>query len=329
VELERILMIVAAVVVVALILKKKSKKGGGRKKSVSIKGRATQILPSERPGYFAVEVWQGQVFGGTYALNRPQTLRRDGAAWPIPATESIYQMVPDGDRLLLCCEHSGGKLFQLRGGAVSTAWSGGLHTTISAFRAKGRLFAVSTRFDEGGVMVHDTGNNRSVTLSDGKTHARQGFEYEDFAYIIGFDYSRNMGGWWISADGNVWNWRDMMPGIRPLKAAIGDKVYLACSPYNGQRIPPATIMSWDGRNLEVEHRQGGHAMFMGIAADGSDWFAGSLTNWRGSGNAVLVHNGKVIWTAPHPEIPDLCLDKGVLYAATRNERGVGGIWRIT
>lgn len=319
--------ILIGVIVVAVLYKlyedKKGSSGG--------KGSASAILGYTGKGYMSVLADNNKLYGGSYNLHGQQTLKTTQGSYSIPANESIYQIVKDGNRLLLACEMSGGKLYSLMNGKTEVLWSGGLDDVISAGRFNGQLCAVSTSYNNGGIKFHNITKGIHKTLAGGKFHARQIIQYGNFFYILAFDYSKNVGGWFISSDLINWSWRGTMPKERSLKAVVHKgKMYIATSPYNGSRVPPAKIKVWDGRALKDHFvSTSGHAMFFGIASDGQNLYYGTLTNWGGGGNAILYKNKKPIWTCPEPEITDISCSDGNVYVATRNAHRSGRIYRIT
>lgn len=328
-----ILFILAAVVVIYALKRKRDKKKDGGGPSGG-KGSVTPILPPYPKGYMSVTKHDGKIYGGTYQLNGRNVVRWPGGEAEVPVRESVYQMVSQGGRLLLACEHAGGKLFRLAGGGVAPVFSGGLDGIISTGQFAGQVCAVSTSYDNGGIKFHNLKTGAVRTLAGNRWHARQILEFRGAYYILAFDYSTETGGWFVSRDLNTWSWRGHLKNVRPLRAVVhGGKMYIACSPFTGgKRHGPATIMSWDGAKVRTEFRsKDGHAMFFGIASDGQNIWAGTLTNWRGSGRANLYRGPKEwkkIWTAPDPEITSIYAEDGVAYVATRNEGGAGRVFKI-
>lgn len=319
---------VIAVLVLAYLYKRRSdkrKRGKGGSEAASV----TPVLPAYPKGYMSVTVHNGKVHGGTYQLHGPNKVFWPGGSADVPVGESVYHMVPDGHRILLCCEHAGGHLYQLMGGKVTPLMKTAKKTVIDAGRVNDRISTVSTDFDSGGI-AFDGGSTK--ILATGKWHARQLIQYAGNWYILAFDYGSETGGWFVSSDGKTWTWRPRMTNMRPLRAVVHQgALYLACSPYtNGNRHGPATLMRWDGRALTTHFKASdGHAMFFGLASDGESLYAGTLTTWNGTGRANLYKDKKLIWTAPEPEITDIHAEDGVVHVATRNAHGSGRVYRIT
>lgn len=311
--------------------KRKRQKEGGDGDG---KSSATPIAPALYKGYMSVAHIGGKTYCGTYNHGGHQALIADGKRHTVPANESIYEISDGGGgAVTLACEEASGQLFQYAGGRVSKALGGGLETFISSAIIKGRRVSVSTSYNNGGIRVHVGADSKQ--LAGNGWHARQVIEGEGGVMILAFDYNTNTGGWFFSGDLANWSWRPTMPGVRPLRGdRHGSHVMIAGSPYRGSRVPPAQIWRSDGpaRAKHVFSASNGHRMFFGIASNGKHLAAGTMTNWRGAGNAELFKSDGSrwwkIWTAPDPEITSVDFAGDTILAATRNERGGGSVYRI-
>lgn len=312
--------------------KKSDKTGGGK----------LQVVPISPPygkGYMSVLAHpNGTIYAGSYNLHGDQIIWRNrGGNVKVPdARESVYDLIPEGNNVLVACEESNGRMFRLAGNALSPILTGAKNSPLSCMTHNGQILAVSTDFNHPGVRFHNVNTGYSKTLNVQSIHARKIFEFKGSLYIIGFDYASETGGFFVSHNNGVsWAWKPHMKGIRPLDAVEArGKMFFACSPYsNGSRHGPAQIWTWDGKQCKHHYSaSNGHAMFKGITAFKDTVYAGTLTNWNGRGQAELYEyagsSWRLIWRCPQPEIFDLSHNGEWLFVATRNVAGGGRVYRV-
>jgi hypothetical protein len=335
-----------------------------------VSGNSVEVVmkTQNHNGFFSLAQYQGIIHAGTYCLNCSGGVDLKNPVTPLNLAfddvyESLYDLTPDpvSGNLYISAENAQGRVYRWKPGQTSptevwrakneTEW-GTLATRRLSSKFENKLVTIIGRFNssdltkmEAGFYVLETkigGSGAAAWSVLGSSHTPNGtflrdiVEFKGKLLLIGFDYNREVGGWYEPTDSTLqqWQWRDVKDNMRFLRAKVsngGDKLYIAGSPYsNGQRIPPATLLqtyttlpsdvtpAWQDWDSE---------MVFGFDVDPNRRaiYVGAHKGWYSEGEAAIwrYYNGQwtVIARVNEPETPAMLLTSKGLYVATRDGWG--------
>lgn len=309
-----------------------------------IRGRSIEtIMTTNHSGFFSLGEYKKGVYAGTYCFPSVEAFLHNtsGLIRGINTVgESIYDLYNDPvtGRLYISAEKAEGRVYTWDGRKVEEFWRAPLESTTATRRIFGHMVTLSAQFNSPKCAVHIHGVGRpTLPQSDGK-FIRDIVVFKGKALIIGFDYKREVGGWYESSDLITWQWRDMWPKLRFLRAKVaerGNKLYIAGSPYsNGSRHGPGVLV----QTYSLE-RVGPGGQFPGEMVFGFDVdqhsgavYVGAHMGWRSHGKAQIWRYYAGHWTQiaefDEAEIPAMHLNLNGLYVASRQENGHGKVYLI-
>jgi hypothetical protein len=291
----------------------------------------TELWTTDKQGFFSVAVHNGDLYSGEYAA-RGRVRNASGTVYDLNGGESVYRMLSAGGSLWTVTESNGGLYRDGRQILNANKWGFGLvehggyvYSTHSNPRT--RIFR--TRISDGAV-------EECSVDTDAHCTARSICVLNGVLYAPGFDYGKEVGGWFRSTGGRNFKWTEQLANVRFLDSCSWNgRVWLAASPYKGgSRIHPASVYSTSGEGVREELRTTSTRVGMCITPYRDGLAFGTLVNWRatsGQGELWTMDAGGqwgLLWKAPEPELTRLVEHDGVLYAVTRKENGHGKVYAV-
>jgi hypothetical protein len=309
-----------------------------------VRGKSiTTVLTTPQSGFFSLEEYQNRIYAGTYCFPAVAAMLHNttGLVYGINTVEeSIYDLYHDPvtRRLYISSEKSSGRVYTWDGKNLVEFWDGPLVSTIATRRVFGHLVTISADYENSdcGVYVHGVGRPH-LPNSSGK-FIRDIVVFKGKALIIGFDYNREVGGWYESTDLIHWTWRDMWPKMRFLRAKVaerGKKLYIGGSPYtNGARHGPGVLLqTYSLNSVDIAEMFPGEMVFgFDVDQNSGAVYVGAHMGWRDNGKAQIWRYYGGHWTKiaelAEAETPALLLNLDGLYVATRQQGGHGKVYLI-
>ena len=312
----------------------------------------TTVLTTPQSGFFSVAQYKGKAHAGTYCLNCGGTEFKNTAGTSMivdNVRESVYDLFPDPvtGLLFLSSENSRGRVYTWDGSQLKLFWQDPeqVDSTLGTRRIMGHLVTISGEYKdppESAFYIHGVG--RPYLPGSSTKFIRDIFEFKGKVLILGFDYEKEVGGWYESTDLIHWTWRELWPNMRFLRGRVtegGNKLYIAGSPYtDGERHGPGVLIQTYTANPNPMAGDLHIAQFFdcqlvfGFDVDHHSGavYVGAHMGWRAAGDAQIWRYFAGQWSMiailEEAETPSMTLTNDGLYVATRQEGGNGKVYLI-
>jgi hypothetical protein len=306
------------------------------------------VATTTDPGFFSLRSFNGQLLAGTYGTGK---IYSSSNAWAAPLVdlnvgESVYVMWPFSSMLYANTENRG-EIWRTPGGKTWNKVFNGASTAIGTGLAvyNGQLYAAYTTLSNSAGRIYRSSTGDPGTWTHVFGSSSQGTDvtlreltvYKKVLYCLSYDWQGSIGGFYTTTNGTTWKWHPKLANHRPIKAHVWNGyLWISTSPYNGKRVPPASVYRWDGTSLVNVFQDKARAVGADLLDFNGALYFVDMVNWRATKGAAALHRSptgapgtwQTVLTFPEPEAMDMEVFGGDLHVTTRHEGGHGKVYRV-